>query len=449
MYSSSNSKRRRVDKKQAEHIQDVNSTQKSHAFITKISVKLIACIFDFLRFEELAYCQRVNKLFHTNSSKAIQGDKETYAMYCVKKNNLDIIHHSIVKQLLLNSSKADEKNQSKDSTDKKSTENQSASENDQTENMSNLSLISSRADKLLQSGNKLKDMLSKQPSVEYILNNSIDVVKSGKTFHGLEALKKRNDGDTFISIEFPISVISPYLIRIGKISAEMLLYTVGIKYCDMKNYFLGFQHDKWNSSQRIVFALDPSYPRYYTRVVQRQIMRIILTNDQVLKYFNLKSQDGKTQKNLLLLDWDETLYYGNKQRPHLIQFLQCVTKFCVIFINTAGCEKERYISDLNKNEGVDICGVFHKCDDKQWLNEWIKRYHWCNIDEKYLNFLLIDDQWRFGTNLLNIPEFQGCSKDDVLLKLIPWLEEWYKYTSIDKKGTTNQFIKSHSISFKN
>lgn len=32
-----------------------------------------------------------------------------------------------------------------------------------------------------------------------------------------------------------------------------------------------------------------------------------------------------------------------------------------------------------------------------------------------------------------------------LLKLIPWLKQWHHYTTIEKRGTTNQFIQSHPI----
>ena len=89
MDSSRNSKRLRIDKKQAKK-QDVISTQKAAAFITKISIKLIACIFDFVSLQDLVYCQQVSKLFHTNCLKVIQSDQKTYAMSCRKKNNLDV-----------------------------------------------------------------------------------------------------------------------------------------------------------------------------------------------------------------------------------------------------------------------------------------------------------------------------------------------------------------------
>ena len=433
--------------------QNVISTQKSSRFITQISVKLTAYIFGFLRLQDLVYCQRVNKLFHNNSLKAIQADKAKYAMYCVKQNNIDIDNYFDIEHFVLsklnNSSKADNKNQSKDNSDKKSRESENATEKDQTENTSNLSLIRSRVDELVEAASNIKDALSNQESVEYILKNLIDVVKPNKIFHGLQALSQPNDDDTFISIEFPHSVIDIGRFPRTKIRADILFGIAGIEDCDMKNYLVGFQAKQRNRWQQIEYELSIWDAQYNDRVLQREIMRIILTNDKVLEYFNLKSQNGKKEKNLLLLDWDETLYHHNIQRPHLIQFLQCVTKFCVIFINTAGCGKEQYIRDLNQHEGVDICGIFNLSRRKQWLNEWIKRYHWCNIDEKHLNFLLIDDDLKIGTNLLNAPEFKGCSKDDVLLKLIPWLEEWYKYTTTNKKGTTNQYIKYHPISFAN
>ena len=446
MDSASNSKRRRVDKKEPE--QDVNSTQKSGAFITKISVKLTLCIFDFLRLQDLVHCQQVNKLFRTNSLKTIQADQEKYAMYCAKQKNLDI-DAFYLKGLLVSSSETDEKNQS--------TQNQGASENTQTQDISNLSLISSRVDKLIESGNKITNMLSNQACVEYILNELVDIVKPDKILHGLEALKQPNDGDTFLSIEFPDSVISTSRMPRTKISAAMLLDLAGLKYGDMKNYFVGFQEQKHIGIRDIEYSLGYDEKQYYELLLEREIMRIILTNDKVLKYFDLKTQNDQDlkQKNLLLLDWDETLYHENRYgtlcyyRPHLIKFLQCVTKFCVIFINTVGFDKEWYIRDLNENEGVRICGVFSRSRGKGWLNERIKRYHWCNIDEKHFNFLLIDDYRIIGPNVLMIPQFKGCLKDDVLLKLSSWLEKWYKYTTIDKQGTTNQFMKSHPILFTN
>ena len=79
--------------------------------------------------------------------------------------------------------------------------------------------------------------------------------------------------------------------------------------------------------------------------------------------------------------------------------------------------------------------------------QWIKNFHWCNIDKQYLNFLLIDDRNERCTNFLHVPEFEGDKNDEVLLKLIPWLKQWHQYTSVDKQGTTNQFIKSNPISF--
>ena len=95
----------------------------------------------------------MNKLFRTNSLKTIQADQEKYAMYCAKQKNLDI-DAFYLKGLLVSSSETDEKNQS--------TQNQGASENNQTQDISNLSLISSRVDKLIEFGNKITTMLSNQ-----------------------------------------------------------------------------------------------------------------------------------------------------------------------------------------------------------------------------------------------------------------------------------------------
>ena len=225
MHSSSNSKRRRVDKKQPQ--KDVHPTQKSRVFITKLSVKLIACIFDFLKLQDLVYCQQTNKLFRSNSLKAIQADQEKYAMYCAKQNNLDVDFRS--KEVLLETSKVDKKNQNTQN------ELEHASENDQTESISSLALISSRVDKLVESGNKIKNVLRNQASIEYILENLVDVVTPDKIFGGLEGLKQPNDDDTFISIEFPDSVIQINTAPRTKITADAVLRRAGIKYCDMKS----------------------------------------------------------------------------------------------------------------------------------------------------------------------------------------------------------------------
>ena len=178
-------------------------------------------------------------------------------------------------------------------------------------------------------------------------------------------------------------------------------------------------------------------------------MRIILNNKKVLPYF----QGLKQGKNLLLLDWDETLYYSNIQRPHLVKFLKFATKYFVVLINTAGCNKEKYISKLNKMDGIHISGVISLSREKVLLNRWIQLYQWFDIDPKFSNFLLIDDR-DFGShsslhNIIRIPKFEAKNKDDTsLLKLIPWLEQWHQYTNVNKIGTSCDYIVSHPTGFK-
>ena len=458
MDESSNSKRCRMVK--TKFINNSNNSctkstinSSAYASITKLPLKLIAFIFDYLSLMDLVSCQQVNKLFNCKSIQAIESDESKYTMYYASRNNLDI------DDLLLTCDSNKKYFGKDDNYDTKPDTN-----HDQTNvhAVSSLALIRLKIDKLVESANRLKNMLNTDAAVKYITQNLFSVVKHNEIFYGLTTLEQTrfyddDDIHRYVVIEFPCNIVNTsHFFPCTKIFAKTLLDKAGIKYCEMENYLLGFKHNEAPWTRVIYNGLDFFHQQYYERILQREIMTIMLTNKKILKFFDLKRlEKNGTQKNLLLLDWDQTLYYGNIPRPHLIKFLQCVTKFCVIFIDTAGCGKESYISELNKNDGINISGVFNICREKNWFNKWIKRYHWCNIDPKYFNFLLIDDYYKTGTNLLNVPPFRNCRytqhgyayDDDVLLKLIPWLQQWYKYTTIDKQGTTNQFIKHHPISF--
>ena len=309
--------------------------------------------------------------------------------------------------------------------------------------------------------NMLSNLLKKE-CVNYIIEHLVRIVKirNGKpvksklkTSSNCTDEEFKYDPQTFISIEYPYSIIDTSRFPRTKIKAEWLLSRAGLK---KQKDQQGFTNTKWLNESEFWLDFDWEYETYYEHSFEREIMRIILSNEKVSQYFDLKvncndancnDDEHKHGKNLLMLDWDQTLYCNNLKRPHLMEFLKCATKYCVIFINTWGCEKERKIHKLNKKEGIHISGVFNLSRRKDMFNRWIKNFHWCNIDEKHFNFLLIDDRNERCTNFLQVPRFSGNSNDDVLLKLIPWIKQWHRYTSIDKQGTTNQFIKTNPISF--
>ena len=272
-----------------------------------------------------------------------------------------------------------------------------------------------------------------------------------------EPLQQAQDGkemdhdyqSTCIHIEYPYSIFSrtnpPAMVRAERLR-QIPVTKPSKTECDIDNNKALIFEDCFKFD-------DETQKNKYEYWCQRELIKILLTNENIVNHFknNSISKSGIC-KNLLLLDWDNTLWCHGTIRPHSIEFLQCATKFCAIFINTAGRgERHDYniLDYLNKQKGVYIAGIITKSRQKGWLNDWIAYYGWCNIDQKSLNFLLLDDIDQRCTNFVQVPRFStsdyNYKEDDALLKLIPWLKQWHQYTTIEKRGTTNQFIRSHPI----
>ena len=429
MDQSSNSKRLRVNVDDVKSNSNDSSQKKSEKSLKLNFSGYMDHIFHFLSLIDLSHCQQLNKLWQKRTKKAIQSDARTYASIRVKRKQIDIGDYPLpeVDDLIL---KYIKKTDDKDEMIKS---------------------IDSRIQLLEDMENKLRNLLNKnEECIGYIMDNLVYIVKQDTdpdanklTKHKLTTSNKY-DPQTFITIEYPYSITSRHTHPHTVITADQLLSLAGLTQQNetMHNYFAEFDQKKWMQGKLFEFCLDYSQRCYYEQNLEREVMKIILSNAKVLEYFDLTLNN----KNLLLLDWDRTLYCFNSQRPHLIEFLKCATKYCVIFINT--WSKQAWnIHELNQNEGIHISGVFNLSRKKSLFNQWIKNFHWCNIDKQYLNFLLIDDRNERCTNFLHVPKFEGDENDEVLLKLIPWLKQWHQYTSVDKQGTTNQFIKSNPISF--
>ena len=248
----------------------------------------------------------------------------------------------------------------------------------------------------------------------------------------LEPLQQSQDGNemdhdyqsTCIHIEYPYSIFSqtnPPIMR-TRLTAETLQKSVtkpNKMECDIDDNKALIFEDCFDFD-------DETQKDKYEYWFEREIMKILLTNEKIANHLNnnLISKGGIC-KNLLLLDWDNTLSGYRSVRPHLIEFLQCATKFCVIFINTAGCGEMydlRILDYLNKQKGVYISGIITKSRRKGWLNDWIAYYGWCNIDQKSLNFLLLDDINQHCTNFVQVPRFDTSDHNYNVIKIDSMVE---------------------------
>ena len=219
--------------------------------------------------------------------------------------------------------------------------------------------------------------------------------------------------------------------------------------------------------EKLFFADKEDYDRrnYYKDFFSKEILEIVFKSDKIANNLSfMNDQHEASKKNILLLDWDDTLFFtrGNRimERPYLIEFLKFVCKNFNVFVNTAGFNKVGRISKLNKrineneNEPIGyILGEINGNDHKWMMNKWMRKYNWLSCQTK--EFLLLDDHCcGIDNNILKIPAFgdtilysrqsgqrKGLEDDQSLKQLIPILEEWNQYTNIDKKGNTRQFLK--------
>lgn len=422
MNESSKCKRLRIEARSQSKFNCDTHAANGKSNFTLQSVHMVH-VFQYLSLINLAHCQQVTKLWLKNIRTALNSDVKQYAAFRVKQKYLDIAG-CYLDSIILDRINCDVR----------------TSDNDDTTD-----LIDSRIEMLVENERKLTNLLKKEYCVDYVIKNTITIVYKRKnnlferrltSFSELQDCKEFEYEDDTLNIH---SENVPHLYR-SLLTAAKLLQLAGLEKNDKMRSFV-------ESDGKIKLYL--SLTDYYSRILEREVMRIIFSNATVKKYLDLGTSTDNINypKNLLLLDWDDTLYFSHLRRPPLIEFLKSATKYCVICINTAGGYLQHQVHQLNKNKGVHISGVLEISRRKEMLNQWIKRFHWYNIDETYFNFLLIDDLDQHCTNFLQVPPFKGNQDDDVLLKLIPWLKQWHQYTSVDKQGTTNQFIKSHPISF--
>ena len=297
----------------------------------------------------------------------------------------------------------------------------------------------------------VKQMIEKQEKLMAALNSQKKVDQIMKALVFFDKTEKSD----FVSIEYPFSIIDDNRYPQTCLRTR---YLFSRKECE--TLFFGQsseKQDRWSSSSSYSLQSGLNYDmlKYHEQCLSKAIVKIILNDKNVLKYIcGCDDENFSFEKNLLLLDWDETLYFWDKRRPHLIEFLKFASKHFVIFIDTAaGSQKGRYINELNNMEPeneddtkIKISGIFHLSRQKWLLNlifkEWSKNCDLTKEKGTNLEFLLIDDNPQ-GFHSVQIPQFQGDENDNALKQLIPYLTKWNQYTNVDKIGTTSQFIKLH------
>ena len=214
----------------------------------------------------------------------------------------------------------------------------------------------------------------------------------------------------------------------------------------------------------IVETKENGYYRrhYYNDLFCKEILKIAFTSDKISNNLSfMNDQTEASKKNILLLDWDDTLFFTHYnaywERPYLIEFLKFACKNFNVLINTAGFDKVNRINELNErineneNEPIGyILGEINGNDHKWMMNKWMRKYNWLSCQRK--EFLLLDDHCcGLDNNIIKIPSFgyplvggnkqdKDMDEDESLKQLIPLLEKWNQYTNIDKKGNTRKFL---------
>ena len=326
-----------------------------------------------------------------------------------------------------------------------------------------------------------------------ILKRYIDVMKkiiqASKTEkvvnHVIDALVV--EYNTFVSVIYPNDIsysykpsnLYPLLLKMVPIGTfDQLIYPCKVVKDSLAYY--KSNDDKGSPYRRIRVEhsdyewFRKSVAELYIHLVEKEAMRIVLTHPTVAKYNNVRyNAAGNSDKNLLLLDWDQTLYNDKTPRDGLHEFLKSACKHFCVWIETGGYDRKEYISKLNEIDGINICGVIYQNKEKWRLNKWILQNQWFGVNSKFENFLLIDDLWqqnrskhkfintiivprmaidnsdksRVDYNKLDINkliEFLDFDKN-VLSKLMQWLEEWNQYTNIKKHGSTTKFIQENGL----
>ena len=474
MMDSSNSKRIRLESSSStdinSQIERNNKHSNSKAVVINyntLSKQIMFNIFEFLTFSSflsVIRCQHVSKRWLKYSQELFKQNIKKFACAAVKYKDVELYPNQIDCMLLhginINVNKNDDSMEtSKHKTTKKSVSSSTKRKSNQIHAQSEsqdcdpIGIFTSRLTTLLKYEKKIINRLNQDECKKLIYDSSISIYNDNCD---------DKENKSFCSIEFP-----------------PMLRTGIAKYCQLRNdlstifpagiiYFAGCENFKVESvtvdGLFSHYEWTQKYEIYYQQFLRREIMRIILNSEKIVPFFqectatklegtvkNEKKKLEKSRKNLLLLDWDHTLYSCGCQRDHLIKFLKFVCDFCVVFIDTFGSGKEKSIKELNKAYGIHIQGVINKTGQKSALNEWIQKYGWFNIDRKYSNFLLIDDDMEWThENILHIPTFgygERYQNDTALLRLMPWLKKWHEYTNIEKIGTTHEYIMSHPSPF--
>ena len=488
MMDSSNSKRIRLERSSSEEDNSEirrnkiaplsvlsNNNNNKHADSKKLAINYNALsndimfnILEFLTFSSFLSairCQHVSKRWLKCSKELFKQNVQKFAWAAVTYKDMELhprtrdIDHMLLHGINMNCNKNDDvatgKNQTKQkslspSTKSKHNQNQAESESQDSDP---IGVFTSRLATLVKYEKKIINRLNQDECKRLIYDATISIYDESSD---------EKENKSFCSIEFPPMLItnideySKLTDAISTIFPGGIIYFAGCENLVVETLTVGrlFRSRWWRIK----------YENYYQLFLRREIMRVILTSEKIVPFFQEctaaklegkikteKTELEKSRKNLLLLDWDGTLYCCGQQSPHLIKFWKFVCDFCVVFIDTLGGKKEESIKELNKIDGIHIHGVINKTGRKCALNKWIQKYGWFNIDKNYSNFLLIDDDkcWRHE-NILHIPKFDSYddNTDTALLKLMPWLKKWYQYTNTQKIGTTHQYIKSNPSPFR-
>ena len=219
---------------------------------------------------------------------------------------------------------------------------------------------------------------------------------------------------------------------------------------------IGFNDDE-NSRAFDKYQNSFSFEHCYD-FIREEIVRIIFESSKIKEFCESKFDQNK---NLLFLDWDETLYTlypcgqprDHQPRPHLFEFLQfCCQRFNVMINTACKCESvdtNRIVPralQLNNNSEFDIniSGIIHANKHKDELNCKIREHGWLGVDVKLNNFLLIDDQPSVdaGYNGIRIPHI-SIRDDQTFPILMKWLERWDEATRNQSNTvSTPQLIQS-------
>ena len=288
--------------------------------------------------------------------------------------------------------------------------------------------------------------------------------------------------DTFVSVSYPFKNDIPFsssrrdlfsLLR-QMVPIETFNPLVFGQNLDERKQYILFDLLEDNYELEKLTSVRNLASKIYLRLIEREAMRIVLNHPKVTKY-NSVSYDaaGHSNKNLLLLDWDQTLYNREIARDGLHEFLISACKHFCVWIETGGYNRQEYITKLNKIDGINICGVISANNEKWRLNKWILENQWFGIDSKFENFLLIDDLWeqqaskhKFintviiprvgidrsdqhkiehrGLDVNKVVQFLDFDKN-VLSKLMQWLLQWNQYTKIKQRGSTSKFIQENGL----